>query len=83
MKLASLKRGGRDGRLIVVDRKLERAVEVTEIARTFQQAIDQWDRTEDRLREVYNKINLNPQIDRSFDFVTKDLSSPSKGLSMG
>src|SRR5262249_24049716 len=41
MKLASL-RGGRDGRLLVVSRDLERAVEAAEIASTLQAALDDW-----------------------------------------
>ncbi|MFQ6022421.1 MAG: 2-keto-4-pentenoate hydratase, partial [Acidiferrobacterales bacterium] len=36
MKLASLKSGGRDGTLIVVDRELRRACQVAEHAQTLQ-----------------------------------------------
>ena len=42
MKLASLKEGGRDGTLIVVDRALTRAVRATNIATTLQKALDDW-----------------------------------------
>jgi len=42
MKLASLKEGGRDGTLIVVDRELKRAVLAANIAPTLQQALDDW-----------------------------------------
>lgn len=41
MKLASLK-GGRDGRLIVVNRDLDRYVPATDIAPTLQAALDDW-----------------------------------------
>jgi len=41
MKLASLS-AGRDGRLVVVSRDLERAVEAAEIAPTLQAALDDW-----------------------------------------
>ena len=41
MKLATL-RGGRDGRLVVVDDGLTRAAEAASIAATMQAAIDEW-----------------------------------------
>ncbi len=41
MKLATLK-GGRDGRLVVVDDGLTRAAEAASIAKTMQAAIDEW-----------------------------------------
>jgi len=43
MKLASLK-DGRDGRLIVVSRDLDRYVSAADIAPTLQAALDDWDR---------------------------------------
>lgn len=42
MKLASLKTGGRDGTLVVVDRTLSRCVRVPGIAATLQAALDNW-----------------------------------------
>ncbi|WP_261841996.1 fumarylacetoacetate hydrolase family protein [Aliamphritea ceti] len=41
MKLASLK-GGRDGRLVVVNTQMDRCVAVPEIAVTLQSALDHW-----------------------------------------
>jgi fumarylacetoacetate (FAA) hydrolase len=52
MKLASLKRGGRDGTLVVVSRDLARCTAVPEIAPTLQRALDEWPRTEPALRTV-------------------------------
>lgn len=49
MKLASLKSGGRDGTLIVVNRDLSRAVAAGGIAVTMQAALDYWDQTAPRL----------------------------------
>ena len=43
MKLATLKDGTRDGRLVVVSRDLTRCSEVGHIARTLQAALDDWD----------------------------------------
>jgi len=57
MKLASLKEGGRDGTLIVVNRDLTRAVKVPDIAGTLQQALDEWDRAAPQLAAVYETLN--------------------------
>jgi len=50
VKLASLKRGGRDGTLVVVSRDLRRCVPVPEAAPTLQRALDDWSRAEPVLR---------------------------------
>jgi fumarylacetoacetate (FAA) hydrolase len=42
MKLATLRDGSRDGRLLVVSRDLSRAVEARGVARTLQGALDSW-----------------------------------------
>ena len=52
MKLASLKRGGRDGTLVLVSRDLKHCVAVPEVAASLQDALDRWPRTEPALREV-------------------------------
>ena len=57
MKLASLKQGGRDGTLVVVNRDLTRAQAVPAIAPTLQKALDHWAATEPQLREVYAALN--------------------------
>ena len=57
MKLASLKAGGRDGTLIVVDRALRSWVAVPEIAATLQQAIDDWSNCAPRLNAVSESLN--------------------------
>lgn len=51
MKLASLA-GGRDGRLAVVSRDLQRATLAASIAPTLQAALDDWPRTAPRLAEL-------------------------------
>lgn len=58
MKLATLKEGGRDGTLIVVNRELTRAVKVPEVANTLQQALEDWDRAAPVLAGVYEGLNL-------------------------
>jgi fumarylacetoacetate (FAA) hydrolase len=57
MKLASLKSGGRDGTLVVVDRTLHKAVAVPRIAATLQQAIEHWDVLAPELDRVYRQLN--------------------------
>ena len=52
MKLGSLKAGGRDGTLVVVDRALARAVAVPRIARTLQAALDDWDAAAPELEKL-------------------------------
>jgi fumarylacetoacetate (FAA) hydrolase len=57
LKLASLKTGGRDGSLIVVDRALKQYVSAAEVARTLQQAIEDWDDAAPRLNALYGQLN--------------------------
>jgi len=57
MKLATLKTGGRDGTLVVVNRDLTLCQPVSEIARTLQAALDDWERCAPQLQEVYSALN--------------------------
>jgi len=56
MKLATLKDGSRDGRLVVVSRDLERAAAVPEIATTLLGAVERWDEVEVPLREAAERL---------------------------
>jgi fumarylacetoacetate (FAA) hydrolase len=67
MKLATLKSGGRDGRLVVVNRKLSRARAVPEIAPTLQAALDGWAAIEPRLQQVYRALNAGEGESMPFD----------------
>lgn len=58
MKLATLRQGGRDGTLVVVDNALERCVCPRGIAPTLQAALDDWAATEPLLRGVGNRLEL-------------------------
>jgi fumarylacetoacetate (FAA) hydrolase len=49
VKLASLRRGGRDGRLVIVSRDLGRCLPVPGIAATLQAALDDWEALAPRL----------------------------------
>ncbi len=57
MKLATLKDGTRDGRLVVVDRALRTCQPVPAIAPTLQAALDDWPRCAPRLAEVSDALN--------------------------
>ncbi len=57
MKLGSLKEGGRDGTLIVVNRALTQAVKATGIAPTLQAALDDWSSAAPRLNALYEELN--------------------------
>jgi fumarylacetoacetate (FAA) hydrolase len=57
MKLATLRDGTRDGRLVVVDRDLGRCVEVPEIARTLQHALDDWTRCAPALLAIGDELD--------------------------
>jgi len=75
MKLASLKAGGRDGTLIVVDRSLTQYAAVPDIATTLQQAIDHWPNTAPRLNAVSEALNAGKRGDaQRLDYMA--LASP-------
>jgi fumarylacetoacetate (FAA) hydrolase len=66
MKLATLKKGGRDGTLVVVNRALTHCRAVPAIACTLQAALDDWDACEPQLRQVYEALNsgafVSPEV---------------------
>jgi fumarylacetoacetate (FAA) hydrolase len=57
MKLATLKRGGRDGTLVVVNRAMTHCRAVPAISSTLQAALDDWDRCEPQLRQIDEALN--------------------------
>ena len=56
MKLATLRDGTRDGRLVVVSRDLARAVAAPQVAATLQDALDDWSRTAPQLEELARRL---------------------------
>jgi fumarylacetoacetate (FAA) hydrolase len=75
MKLASLKTGGRDGALVVVDRQLERAVHVPHIAATLQQALERWNEVAAPLAQVAQELEAGTRAD-AFAFDSALAASP-------
>lgn len=57
MKLATLKNGSPDRRLVVVARDLGQAADATAIAPTMQRALENWDSCAPRLDALYQALN--------------------------
>lgn len=75
MKLGSLKTGGRDGTLIVVDRPLQNFVVACDIAPTLQAALDDWANAAPRLNALSEELNSGACTDaQRLDFSA--LASP-------
>jgi fumarylacetoacetate (FAA) hydrolase len=75
MKLGSLKEGGRDGTLIVVNRELTRAVRAAGIAPTLQKALDDWAAVSPRLAELADRLR-DDRAPGSFELDTSALAAP-------
>ena len=75
MKLATLKSGGRDGTLVVVSRDLVTCQAVPRIARTLQQALDDWDHLAPKLRQVYEQLNAGTAAGAE-SFIEEECASP-------
>ena len=75
MKLASLKEGGRDGTLIVVDRELKRAVRASNVPSTLQSALDDWTTVAPRLAALAEQLR-DDKAPGSFELDTKALAAP-------
>jgi len=75
LKLASLKAGGRDGTLIVVNRDLTQFVAVADVAETLQQAMDDWSNAAPRLNAISQALNLGRcEASQTLDYTA--LASP-------
>lgn len=75
MKLASLKAGGRDGTLIVVNRDLSRGVSAAAVAPTLQRALEDWANCAPRLNALSEQLNTGKAAD-AFDIDMQALAAP-------
>ena len=75
MKLATLKDGSRDGRLVVVSRDLSMAVSAQAVASTMQRALDDWERTAPALEELSSMLNRGSATG-SFPFDARSTAAP-------
>ena len=57
VKLGSLKGVGRDGTLVLVSEDLTKIKSVTDVAPTFQSAIENWKKIEPQLMEINRRLN--------------------------
>jgi len=67
MKLATLKDGSRDGRLIVVTRDLKRYSHAGEVARTMQAALDDWMTIAPQLAQLAERLEEGTTRSEAFD----------------
>ncbi len=74
MKLATLRDGSRDGRLVVVSRDLTRATGVPHIARSLQAALDDWRHIAPRLHDVAEMLEAGAEPSERFH--ERDTLSP-------
>jgi fumarylacetoacetate (FAA) hydrolase len=75
LKLATLKNGTRDGRLVVVSRDLSRATDAAPVAATMQQLVEDWDARAPGLQQVYELLNGGTTLD-DFPFDPAQAMSP-------
>jgi len=75
VKLATLKTGGRDGRLIIVSRDLKRAVAASEVAPSLQAVLDDWHTKAPKLAQLSAALNAERAAD-AFDFDPNRCASP-------
>ncbi len=75
MRLASLKAGGRDGGLIVVDGALRRAVSAAALVPTLRAALDDWQSVEPGLRALAGELETG-SVAQSFALDVDQLTAP-------
>jgi fumarylacetoacetate (FAA) hydrolase len=75
MKLGSLKEGGRDGTLVVVNRNLTQAVKATGIADTMQRALEDWQNVAPRLNALSDELNAG-RVPDAFALDMAKLAAP-------
>ncbi|MBA2711250.1 MAG: fumarylacetoacetate hydrolase family protein [Tatlockia sp.] len=76
MKLASLKTANsRDGELCLVNQQLTKATKVSTIAKTLQEALENWTEVEDQLKEIYLGLNEG-KIVETFPFNPSEMAAP-------
>ena len=74
MKLASLKNGTRDGRLVVVSRSLEFCADASDVAPTLQAALDNWGVLAPRLEKIAEAIEAGEA--KREPFIEENCHSP-------
>ncbi len=76
MKLATLKDGTRDGRLVVVSRDLTRCIAAPQSLTTLQSALDRWQNVEPRLRDIAERLDSGGYAEQADSFHPISCHSP-------
>jgi fumarylacetoacetate (FAA) hydrolase len=75
VRLASLRQGGRDGMLILVDRSGWRGVGATRVAPTLQAALDDWERAAPELKALQRQLD-GKDLAEAFPLDPEELAAP-------
>lgn len=75
MKLATLKNGSKDGKLAVVSRDLQQAVDATAVAPTLLAALENWAAAEPKLQALYEQLNAG-RAEGAFAFDPQQAMAP-------
>jgi fumarylacetoacetate (FAA) hydrolase len=75
VKLSTLRNGTKDGRLVVVSRDLQRAVDVGSAAPTLLAALESWTESQPRLQALSERLNAG-QVDEAFAFDPRRAAAP-------
>jgi fumarylacetoacetate (FAA) hydrolase len=75
MKLATLKDGARDGKLLVVSRDLGHAVTATAVVGSLAHALENWTQYAPRLSQLYEELNAG-KLSGAFALDTTRLAAP-------
>lgn len=67
MKLATYKDNTRDGKLMLVSRDLTKTVEASDIVKTMQDALDNWEQVKPALLARYDALNKNNLDSHTFE----------------
>ncbi|MDF2367731.1 MAG: hypothetical protein P1U71_10675, partial [Sneathiella sp.] len=67
MKLATLKDGSRDGKLVVVTKDLSRCIAVPSVAAHLQGALDSWEASAPKLQEIADKLESDASFGERFN----------------
>lgn len=74
MKLATIKNGSRDGKLVLVTKDLSRCVPVPAITANLQGALDSWALSAPKLQEIADKLESDTSVGEKFS--ESDAHSP-------
>jgi fumarylacetoacetate (FAA) hydrolase len=75
MKLATMRDGSADGRLLVVSRDLRQAVHAAAVVKCLREAIENWESVEARLRQIADSLDRG-EASGAFELPLPDLGPP-------